>query len=99
MANGPKDRASKQDQLLALAWVRGEVGVTEVAHAYRLPETSTGEIYDRLAQALKAWLVQREGKNVIGLDAQTGSPNSTRSSVYFSWVRGEGLRRRRGGPN
>jgi hypothetical protein len=64
-----------QDQLVALAWVRGEVGVTEVAHAYGLPETSTGEIRARLAQGLKAWLLQQEGKNVIGLDAQTGSQN------------------------
>jgi hypothetical protein len=73
MADEPNDRASVQDQLLALAWVRGEVGLTEVAHALGLPETSTGEIYERLAQGLRAWLVQQESKTVIGLDAQTGS--------------------------
>jgi hypothetical protein len=72
MADEPNDRASLQDQLLALAWVRGEVGLTEVAHAHGLPETSTGEIYDCLARGLKAWLLQHEGKSVIELDAQTG---------------------------
>jgi hypothetical protein len=76
MPNEPDDRASMQGQLVALAWVRGEVGLTEVAHAYGLPETSTREIWDRLTQGLKAWLLQQEGKNVIGLDAQTGSRHS-----------------------
>jgi hypothetical protein len=52
----------RQDQLVALAWVRGELGFAEVARAYGLPETaSSSEIFRRLSAALKAYVRQREG--------------------------------------
>ena len=59
MGNEPNDPMT-QDQLAALAWVRGEMGVSEVARAYGLPETSTNEIYRRLSEALKVYLQDQQ---------------------------------------
>lgn len=55
---------------MALAWVRGEVGLAQVARAFGLPVTSTSEIYGRLSQGLNAWVLQEERNNVTGSDAQ-----------------------------
>jgi len=67
------DLASETDQLLALAWVRGEVGATGLARAYGIPEMSTNEIRQRLTRGLKAWVKRQE--NVNDRDAPSAHAN------------------------
>jgi hypothetical protein len=61
----PDEKApSRQDELVALAWVRGELDFAAVARAYGLPETaSSDEIFSRLSAALKAYARRRKGSH------------------------------------
>jgi hypothetical protein len=61
--------SKEEEELVALAWVRGDIDSSAVARAYGIPKTRTSEICQRLAQALKAWILRRE-ENVTGSDAQ-----------------------------
>jgi hypothetical protein len=54
----PTDLTNRQDQVVALAWVRGQIELTEVARAFGLPETSMNEISRRLSRAINAYIQQ-----------------------------------------
>jgi hypothetical protein len=52
---------SRQDQLVALSWVRGEMDLAAVAKAYGLMESASNQIFERLSRALKTYLQQHAG--------------------------------------
>jgi regulator of sirC expression with transglutaminase-like and TPR domain len=69
-AANESEMTQKQDLPVALAWVRGEIGVAEVARALGLSESSTNEIYRRLSEALKAYLQRDRGTPPARQDAK-----------------------------
>lgn len=51
---------SKDDVELAVAWAKGEISLSQVAHAYGFPVAHGSKVYCRLAIALRAYVKQQK---------------------------------------